>query len=68
MDDELLKKIQVQEAKLDSIYASVEKLRKYFLWTLIITVATVVLPLLVLVFMLPWLMGTLGAAYGGLGI
>jgi len=68
MDDELLKKIQVQEAKLDSIYASVEKLRKYFLWTLIITVATVVLPLLVLVIMLPWLMGTLGAAYGGLGI
>jgi len=40
------------QAKVDSIYTSVEKTRKYFLWTLIITVAVVVLPLLVLPFVL----------------
>ncbi len=37
-------------AKVDAIYTSVEKTRKYFLWTLIITVAVVVLPLLFLPF------------------
>ncbi|PIQ80466.1 MAG: hypothetical protein CO042_04425 [Parcubacteria group bacterium CG_4_9_14_0_2_um_filter_41_8] len=41
------------EAKIDAIYASVEKTRKYFMWTLIITVALVVLPLIGLMFVLP---------------
>ena len=41
------------EKKVDATYRSSEKLRKYFLWTLIITVVTVVLPLLVIPFLLP---------------
>jgi len=64
--DEILKKLEEQDKKIDSIYVSVEKTRKYFLWTLIITIATVVLPIIALIILLPWLMNTLSSAYSGL--
>jgi len=39
--------------KIDEVYISVEKTRKYFLWTMIITLALFVLPLIGLMFMIP---------------
>lgn len=66
--DELMKKLEQQEAKIDAMYASVEKLRKYFLWTLIITVVTVVLPIIAMMFILPAIMSTMTSAYGLGGI
>ncbi len=53
MEEEILKKIEAQDKKLEEIYRSVEKMRKYFLWTLIITVALIVLPLIGLLFAIP---------------
>jgi hypothetical protein len=53
MEEEILKKIESQDKKLEDIYRSVEKTRKYFLWTLIITVALFVLPLVGLLFAIP---------------
>ena len=41
------------EEKIDKIYVSVEKTRKYFLWTGIITILVIVLPLIGLMFALP---------------
>ncbi|NTU66592.1 MAG: hypothetical protein HGB08_01580 [Candidatus Moranbacteria bacterium] len=64
--DEILKKIEEQDKKLEAIYHSIEQMRKYFLWTLIITIATIVLPLIALAFVIPMVMKTLGSAYGGL--
>lgn len=64
MDAEFLQKFSEQEQKLDAIYVSVEKTRKYFLWTMIITVVTIVLPLLALAFVLPWMLETLTKSYG----
>lgn len=61
--DEILKKIEQQERKIDAIYASVEKLRKYFLWTFIITVATVILPLIIAIVILPSLIGNIMNLY-----
>lgn len=46
-------KILELEKKLDAIYVSVEKTRKYFLWTLILTLVLFFLPLLGLVFAIP---------------
>jgi len=40
-----IKKLSELENRLDEIYVSVEKTRRYFLWTMVITVAAVVLPL-----------------------
>lgn len=63
MDLELQQKFEQQEAKLNEIYASVEKMRKYFLWTLLITIVTVVLPLIGLVFVIPWFLHTILSVY-----
>ncbi len=61
--EEILKKIEEQQAKIDAIYVSVEKLRKYFLWTLIVTVATVLVPLIAVVIILPSLLSTMSSLY-----
>lgn len=63
MEPELQQKFEEQEGKLNQIYASVEKMRKYFLWTLVITLATVVLPLIGLVFVIPWFLHTILSTY-----
>ena len=51
--DEILKRLEAQEQKIDAIWRSVEKTRKYFMWTLIITVIVIVLPLIGLLFVIP---------------
>jgi len=53
MDEETREKIQEIDKKLDSIYRSVEKTRKYFQWTMIVTLIVVVLPLVGLLFVIP---------------
>ena len=64
MEQDILEKFEAQEKKIDAIYVSVEKTRKYFMWTLIITVVTIVLPLLAMVILIPWMMNILSSAYG----
>lgn len=41
-------KLAELEKKIDAMYASVEKTRKYLQWTLIISVAVIVLPMLLI--------------------
>lgn len=47
------------EKKVDAIYVSVEKTRKYFLWTLILTLVIFFLPLIGLIFAVPFFLNTL---------
>lgn len=63
MEQKLAQKLAEQDKKLDLIYASIEKMRKYFLWTLIITVVTIVLPLVALVAVIPWFLKIITSAY-----
>jgi hypothetical protein len=53
------------EAKLDAIYKSTEQTRKYFQWTLIVTVALVVLPAIGLMFAIPSFLSTYQAVLEG---
>jgi len=53
MEQEILKKLQEQEKKIDEIYRSVEKTRKFFFWTLIISIAVFVIPLIGLLVIIP---------------
>ena len=53
MESELSGRIAALENKVDAMYASVEKLRKYFLWTGIITVVLFIVPLIGLIFVIP---------------
>lgn len=64
MDQEILEKLQVQDQKLELIYQSAEKTRKYFLWTMIGTLVAFVLPLIGLMFVIPFLLKTLSATMG----
>jgi hypothetical protein len=66
MENDLEKRISAQDAKLDAILRSVEQTRRYFKWTLIVTVIVIVLPLVGLVFVIPQFIETL-TAYKGLG-
>ncbi len=65
MDPELLQKIQAQDEKLEQIYQSVEKTRKYFLWTMIGTLVAFVVPLIGLIIAIPFFLSTL-SSYSGL--
>jgi uncharacterized protein YqhQ len=53
MDQETKDKIEGLDKKIDEIYISVEKTRKYFFWTMVITLVVVVLPLIGLMFVIP---------------
>ncbi|MBI3573866.1 hypothetical protein HY090_02345 [Candidatus Kaiserbacteria bacterium] len=49
----LVQKLSELEAKVDAIHTSVEKTRKYFLWTGIVTLALIIIPLLILPLVVP---------------
>lgn len=66
MEPELSKRIDDIEKKIDAIYKSAEKTRKYFLWTLIISIAVIILPLIALIFIVPYFLKTINL--GGLGL
>lgn len=53
MDQEFTQRFVELEKKVGAIYVSVEKTRKYFLWTMIISTALFVLPLIGLLFAIP---------------
>jgi type IV secretory pathway component VirB8 len=53
MDNETSQRLALLEEKIEKIYVSVEKTRKYFLWTLIISVLLFVLPMIGLAFAIP---------------
>jgi competence protein ComGF len=64
MENDILEQFQAQDHKIDAIYESVEKTRKYFMWTLIATLVAFFLPLIGLVFAIPYFLNTLSSAYG----
>lgn len=53
MDQDILQKFEEQAQKIEEIHQSVEKMRKYFLWTLIISIVVIVLPLVGLMIAIP---------------
>ncbi len=66
MDQELQQRLENIERKVDAVYASAEKTRKYFLWTLIGSLVAFVLPLIVMLFAVPFLLNTMMGQYQGL--
>lgn len=66
MDNIVFERLEKMEVKIDAIYVSVEKTRKYFQWTLIITVVAVVLPMIGLLFAIPTFISNYTSALGGL--
>lgn len=57
-DLNIQEQLEVQQQALVKIYASVEKTRKYMLWTGITSIVFLVIPLIVVVLMLPKIIHT----------
>ena len=53
-------KLAELEGKLDAVFQSSEKMRRYFLWALGITVAAILIPLLILPAVLPGFLASQG--------
>lgn len=66
--DELGRIIQEQQKKIDAIYRSVEQTRKLYLWTIIITLALFVIPLILLAIVLPRYIGAVLPDLQSLGL
>jgi hypothetical protein len=58
MDQETLARFTALEEKINKIYVSVEKTRKYFMWTLIVTILTVVVPAVLLAIAVPFFLSS----------
>jgi hypothetical protein len=68
MDEEIKNKLAAQEIKIDAIYKSVEKTRKYILVTIWVTVITIVLPVIGLIFAIPYFISTYTSSLSTLGL
>ncbi len=56
MENDVTQRLATLETKIDAIYLSVEKTRKYFFWTMIVTLVLFIVPLIGLVFAIPTFM------------
>ncbi|HBI17090.1 MAG: hypothetical protein UR60_C0021G0010 [Candidatus Moranbacteria bacterium GW2011_GWF2_34_56] len=66
MEEKILKKMEEQDKKIDAIWVSVEKTRKYFLFTMITSILMFVLPLIGLIIAIPLMLGALSKSMEGL--
>jgi hypothetical protein len=66
MEQDLQKKLEEQDKKLDAIFLSIEKVRKYFLIIVWVTIIMVVLPALGLFYAIPKFLSTYTSSLGGL--
>lgn len=66
MERDIQQRLEAQEAKLEQIWQSVEKTRKYFLITMWTTIVCVALPLVLLIFALPFAINAILGQYEGL--
>jgi type IV secretory pathway component VirB8 len=58
MEPDTTLRLDTLEKKVDLIYISVEKTRKYFFWTMIVTLVLLVVPLIGLAFAVPSFLNT----------
>jgi hypothetical protein len=67
IDPELEAKLEEISTKAVLAYQAAEKVRKYLVWTAVITVVLVVLPLIGLVFAIPFFINSYTTTLNGLG-
>ncbi len=68
MEQELKQIIESQQKKIDDIYISVEKTRKYLFWTMVATIVFFVLPLILMALVLPAILSGYASMIGDLGL
>lgn len=58
MEPNINERLAVLEKKIDDMYTSFEKVRKYFIWSGIVTLALIILPIIGLIFAVPSFLNT----------
>jgi Na+-driven multidrug efflux pump len=66
--EEILKKLEEQEQKIDAIYVSVEKTRKYIRNTIIVSLIVVIVPLIITLLLIPSFIGALNGNLNTFGL
>ena len=66
MEEQILQKIEEQNEKIDRLVQMVNKMRRYFLAIIWITVAFFVLPLIAAIFIVPIFLNTYLGSFEGL--
>lgn len=66
MEKDIEKRLDLQDQALEKMYNSVEKTRKYFMWTLIISGLMFLIPLFILIFILPGFINGYISTWGGI--
>ncbi len=64
--EEILKKLAELDAKIEQINKSVEISKKYFKWTLILSLVFFILPLIIVIAIFPFMLSTF--SYSNLGL
>lgn len=64
MDEDLSRRLTELEAKLDAVYASAEKTRKYLFWSGVVAILLIVVPLLILPALIPAFLGSVSIPSG----
>jgi len=64
--EEILQKLNEQDEKLGEIAKTVKKIKLFFIIMFGLSIVTFVLPLLSLIFVIPWFLKTMGSTYQGL--
>ena len=63
MEQDIITRLEVLEGKIDHMFVGIEKIRKYFLVSTIITVVMFVLPLIGLIFIVPYVINMYSGMY-----
>lgn len=66
MEHDIRQRLDVHEEKLTAIYKSVEQTRKLFLAMVGISIVAFILPVIGLLFAIPWFLSVMGNVYSGL--
>ena len=67
IDPELAARLDEIAAKADAAWKAAESTRKYLLWTGVITIAVIVIPLIALAFVVPSFISSYATTLNGLG-
>jgi hypothetical protein len=67
MEDQIMQKLEELERKIDENKITVDKMRRYFMWTLIISAVVIILPIFGLLFAIPQFLSSYGDI-GNLGL
>ena len=66
MEQEEVTYLEILEKKIDHLQKTVNQVRRYFLITTVITIIMFVLPLIVMIFAIPYVISTYSSMYEGL--